>query len=127
MCASNATRSSATISRAISAPSSSRVNSAAAAGRADGRRMDGGRPSGVGRDRAAAAWTDGGLDRSRGRGPAGGARRRAAAPDHPLAVGAARVKLARFAIWVATASFVFMLFYPLVMEILARIAARGES
>jgi hypothetical protein len=37
------------------------------------------------------------------------------------------VKLARLAIWVATASFVFMLFYPLVMEILARIAARGDS
>ena len=37
------------------------------------------------------------------------------------------MKLARFAIWVATASFVFMLFYPLVMEILARSAARGDS
>jgi len=37
------------------------------------------------------------------------------------------VKLARFAIWVATASFVLMLFYPLVMEILARVSARGES
>ena len=37
------------------------------------------------------------------------------------------MKLARFAIWVATASFVFMLFYPLVMEILARAAARGDS
>ncbi len=37
------------------------------------------------------------------------------------------MKLARFAIWVATASFVFMLFYPLVMEILTRIAARGDS
>jgi hypothetical protein len=37
------------------------------------------------------------------------------------------VKLARLAIWVATASFVFLLCYPLVMEILARIAARGDS
>jgi hypothetical protein len=37
------------------------------------------------------------------------------------------VRLARLAIWVATASFVLMLFYPLVMEILARVAARGES
>jgi hypothetical protein len=37
------------------------------------------------------------------------------------------VKLTRLAIWVATASFVLLLFYPLVMEILTRIAARGES
>ena len=37
------------------------------------------------------------------------------------------MRLARLAIWVATASFVLMLFYPLVMEILARVAARGES
>ena len=37
------------------------------------------------------------------------------------------MKLARLAIWVATASFVLMLFYPLVMEILTRIAARGDS
>ena len=37
------------------------------------------------------------------------------------------MRLARLAIWVATASFVFMLFYPLVMEILARVSARGES
>jgi hypothetical protein len=37
------------------------------------------------------------------------------------------VRLARLAIWIATAGFVVMLFYPLVMEILARIAARGES
>jgi hypothetical protein len=37
------------------------------------------------------------------------------------------MRLARLAIWIATAGFVVMLFYPLVMEILARIAARGES
>jgi len=37
------------------------------------------------------------------------------------------VRLARLAIWIATATFVVMLFYPLVMEILARISARGES
>jgi len=37
------------------------------------------------------------------------------------------VRLARLAIWIATASFVVMLFYPLVMEILARLSARGES
>ena len=37
------------------------------------------------------------------------------------------MRLARLAIWIATASFVVMLFYPLVMEILARIAARGDS
>jgi len=37
------------------------------------------------------------------------------------------VRLARLAIWIATASFVVMLFYPLVMEILARAAARGDS
>jgi len=37
------------------------------------------------------------------------------------------VRLARLAIWIATASFVVMLFYPLVMEILARVAARGDS
>ena len=37
------------------------------------------------------------------------------------------MKLARFGIWIATAVFVVMLFYPLVMEILARVSARGES
>ena len=37
------------------------------------------------------------------------------------------MRLARLAIWIATASFVVMLFYPLVMEILARVAARGDS
>jgi hypothetical protein len=37
------------------------------------------------------------------------------------------VRLARLAIWVATAGFVVMLFYPLVMEILTRLSARGES
>jgi hypothetical protein len=37
------------------------------------------------------------------------------------------VRLARLAIWIATAGFVVMLFYPLVMEILARLSARGES
>ena len=37
------------------------------------------------------------------------------------------MKLARFGIWIATAVFVVMLFYPLVMEILTRIAARGDS
>ena len=37
------------------------------------------------------------------------------------------MRLARLAIWIATATFVVMLFYPLVMEILARISARGES
>ncbi|HEV8584892.1 MAG TPA: hypothetical protein VGT02_07960 [Methylomirabilota bacterium] len=37
------------------------------------------------------------------------------------------MRLVRAAIWIATAAFVFMLFYPLVMEILARQAARGDS
>ena len=37
------------------------------------------------------------------------------------------MRVARLAIWVATAVFVVMLFYPLVMEILARAAARGDS
>jgi hypothetical protein len=37
------------------------------------------------------------------------------------------VKIARLAIWIATAAFVIMLFYPLVHEIVARIAARGDS
>jgi hypothetical protein len=37
------------------------------------------------------------------------------------------VKVARLAIWIATAAFVVMLFYPLVREIVARIAARGDS
>ena len=37
------------------------------------------------------------------------------------------MRFARLAIWIATAIFVLMLFYPLVMEILARFAARGDS
>ena len=37
------------------------------------------------------------------------------------------MRVARLAIWIATAVFVVMLFYPLVMEILTRIAARGDS
>jgi hypothetical protein len=37
------------------------------------------------------------------------------------------VKLARLAIWVATAAFVVMLFYPLVREILERLGVHGES
>ena len=37
------------------------------------------------------------------------------------------MRVARLAIWIATAVFVVMLFYPLVMEILARAAARGDS
>jgi hypothetical protein len=37
------------------------------------------------------------------------------------------VKLARLAIWVATAAFVVMLFYPLVREILERLGVYGES
>ena len=37
------------------------------------------------------------------------------------------MKLARVAIWIATAAFVVMLFYPLVREILALVASRGES
>ena len=37
------------------------------------------------------------------------------------------MKLAWLGIWIATAVFVVMLFYPLVMEILTRIAARGDS
>ncbi len=37
------------------------------------------------------------------------------------------MRLVRFAIWLATSAFVFMLFYPLVREMLARVAARGES
>jgi len=37
------------------------------------------------------------------------------------------VRLARLAIWIATASFIVMLFYPLVMEILARVTSRGGS
>ena len=37
------------------------------------------------------------------------------------------MKLARLAIWIATAGFVVLLFYPLVMEILARVSARSES
>jgi hypothetical protein len=37
------------------------------------------------------------------------------------------VKLARLAIWVATAAFVLMLFYPLVREILERLGVHGDS
>jgi hypothetical protein len=37
------------------------------------------------------------------------------------------VRLVRTVIWVATAGFVVMLFYPLVVEMLARLAARGDS
>ena len=37
------------------------------------------------------------------------------------------MRLARLAIWLATAAFVFMLFYPLVMEIIVRIGSRADS
>ena len=37
------------------------------------------------------------------------------------------MRLVRLAIWVATAGFVFMLLYPLVTEMLARLGTRGES
>jgi len=37
------------------------------------------------------------------------------------------VKLERLGIWIATAVFLVMPFYPLVMEIPARAAARGDS
>ena len=37
------------------------------------------------------------------------------------------MRLVRAAIWIATVAFVVMLFRPLVMEILARLAARGDS
>jgi hypothetical protein len=37
------------------------------------------------------------------------------------------VKLVRLAIWIATAGFVFMLFYPLVMEIFARFGTHADS
>jgi hypothetical protein len=37
------------------------------------------------------------------------------------------VRLARLAIWIATAVFVLMLFYPLVHEIVVRFGARGEN
>lgn len=37
------------------------------------------------------------------------------------------MKLARLAIWIATAAFVVMLFYPLVREILVRLATHGDS
>jgi len=37
------------------------------------------------------------------------------------------VKLARLAIWIATAGFVFMLFYPLVMEIFVRFGTHADS
>jgi hypothetical protein len=37
------------------------------------------------------------------------------------------VKLARLAIWLATAAFVFMLFYPLVMEIFVRFGTHADT
>lgn len=37
------------------------------------------------------------------------------------------MKLARLAIWIATAGFVFMLFYPLVMEIFVRFGTHADS
>jgi hypothetical protein len=37
------------------------------------------------------------------------------------------VRLMRLAIWIATAAFVVMLFYPLVREIVARLGARGAT
>ena len=37
------------------------------------------------------------------------------------------MRLARLAIWIATAGFVVMLFYPLVRELVVRISAQGES
>jgi len=37
------------------------------------------------------------------------------------------VRLARLAIWFATAGFVFMLFYPLVMEIFVRFGTHADS
>jgi len=37
------------------------------------------------------------------------------------------VRLARLAIWLATASFVFMLFYPLVVELLMRFGPQADS
>jgi hypothetical protein len=37
------------------------------------------------------------------------------------------VRLARLAIWIATAGFIFMLFYPLVMEIFARLGTHADS
>jgi hypothetical protein len=37
------------------------------------------------------------------------------------------VRLVRLVIWLATAGFVFLLFYPLVMEVLLRLRSRGEG
>jgi hypothetical protein len=37
------------------------------------------------------------------------------------------MRLTRLLIWVATAGFVVLLFYPLVMEMLLRIATRGDT
>ena len=37
------------------------------------------------------------------------------------------MRLARLAIWIATAGFVLMLFYPLVMEIFARFGTHADS
>ena len=37
------------------------------------------------------------------------------------------MKLARLGIWIATAVFVVMLFYPLVMEIFARFGTHADS
>ena len=37
------------------------------------------------------------------------------------------MKLARLAIWLATASFIFMLFYPLIVELLMRFGAHSDS
>jgi hypothetical protein len=37
------------------------------------------------------------------------------------------VRLARLAIWLATAGFIFMLFYPLVVELLMRFGAHADT
>jgi hypothetical protein len=37
------------------------------------------------------------------------------------------VRLARLAIWLATAGFIFMLFYPLVVELVMRFGAHSDS
>ena len=37
------------------------------------------------------------------------------------------MRLVRLTIWIATAGFVLMLFYPLVIELLTQLAARGET
>jgi hypothetical protein len=36
-------------------------------------------------------------------------------------------RLIRLVIWIATAGFIFLLFYPLVMEALLRLTTRGDS